>query len=175
MMRLLRELLLLAAALSVGSMVRAADRVEEVEEVVEPAAALTTAPAEPPAQTLPSPEVHRPADASWTAAPDAPALRTAWLMGRESEGGPYAVHFRLAQGGRVAVHAHPDQRLTTVLNGILYVGFGSIFDETRMLAVPAGAIFVVPSDQLHYLWAQDGDVEFQESGFGPSATELSPR
>ena len=45
-----------------------------------------------------------------------------------------------------------------MLAGTLSVGFGSIFDETRMHDIPAGAVFIAPADQPHYLWARDGDV-----------------
>lgn len=53
-----------------------------------------------------------------------------------------------------------------MLAGTLSVGFGSIFDETRMHDIPAGAVFIAPADQPHYLWARDGDAEYQIGGGG---------
>jgi quercetin dioxygenase-like cupin family protein len=77
---------------------------------------------------------------------------------------------RLAQGGKIPVHTHPDTRNSTVLSGTLYVGFGDTADETRVVAVPTGAVYVAPANVPHYLWARDGDVVYQEGGVGPTAT-----
>jgi hypothetical protein len=52
----------------------------------------------------------------------------------------------------------------------LYVGFGGTVDESTMVAVPAGGVYVAPANQPHYLWAPDGDVVYQESGVGPTGT-----
>ena len=76
----------------------------------------------------------------------------------------------LAKNAKLPVHTHPDTRHTTVLSGTLYVGFGDVFDESRMAAVPAGGLYVAPAKVPHYLWAKDGDVSYQEVGVGPTAT-----
>lgn len=127
---------------------------------------------EPPAPTV---QAIVPAQAAWVEPPNLPGLHAAWLVGTETAPGPYALRLRLAQGSRIGVHVHPDDRLTTVLSGTLYVGFGTIFDETRVQPVPAGAIYLAPADQPHYVWARDGDVEYQESGFAPTATNFDVR
>lgn len=44
----------------------------------------------------------------------------------------------LAAGGRIRPHTHPDERNSTVLKGVLYVGFGRIFDESKLVAIPTG-------------------------------------
>lgn len=137
-----------------------------------PAAALETPGAPLPDDPAPAPQPLLPDNLQWAGRPDMPAVQAAWMLGSEKHAGLYVLRVRLAADGRIAVHAHPDERLTSVLSGTLHVGFGSIFDETRLVAVPAGAIYVVPADQPHYLWAKDGDVEYQESGHGPSATRF---
>jgi quercetin dioxygenase-like cupin family protein len=131
----------------------------------------------PAAPELPGPTVQAivPAQATWIDPPNLPELRAAWLIGTETDPGPYALRLRLAQGGRIGVHVHPDDRITTVLSGTLYVGFGTIFDETRVQPIPAGAVYLAPADQPHYVWARDGDVEYQESGFAPTATNFDVR
>ena len=87
----------------------------------------------------------------------------------EKEAAPYVLRVRLDQGGRIPVHTHPDTRNSTVLSGTLYVGFGDIADETKMVAVPAGGVYVAPAHVPHFLWARDGDVVYQEGGVGPTA------
>lgn len=128
-----------------------------------------------PAQADLPPAVPRPVlpdGQTWTTPPQQPELSAAWMLGAEKDLGTYVLRVRLGAGGRIPVHAHPDERVTTVLSGTLHVGFGTIFDETRMVAIPTGAVYVVPADQPHYLLARDGDVEYQESGFGPTGSEF---
>ncbi len=127
------------------------------------AVAPTVIPAEPPD---PGPAVILPDTLKWTPLPDSPESSQVWLHGNETARGPTLLRVRLAAGGRVGVQAHPDERIFSVLAGTLSVGFGSIFDETRMHDIPAGAVFIAPADQPHYLWARDGDAEYQIGGGG---------
>lgn len=98
------------------------------------------------------------------------ALQAAWVVGEEKKSSPYLLRVRIAPGGRIPPHVHPDERNTTVLSGTVYVGFGEIFDETRVVAIPTGSVYTAPANVPHYIWAKDGAVEYQESGVGPTAT-----
>ena len=106
----------------------------------------------------------------WFRRPGTPGLEAAWLVGAEKQPGLYALRVRLAAGAKIKPHTHPDPRSSLVLTGTLYVAFGTTVDESAFVVVPAGAVSVVPANQPHYLWAQDGEVVYQESGYGPSAT-----
>jgi len=108
----------------------------------------------------------------WIAPPNVPGLQVAWVLGAEQAPGPYLLRVRLARGARIAPHTHPDERNTTVISGTVYVGFGESFDETKIVAVPAGAVYVAPAGVPHYLWAKDGDVVYQEAGVGPTGTSF---
>ena len=59
-----------------------------------------------------------------------------------------------------------------MLSGTLYVGFGETPDDARMTAVPTGAVYVAPANVPHHLWAKDGEVVYQEAGFGPTGTRM---
>jgi hypothetical protein len=59
-----------------------------------------------------------------------------------------------------------------VLAGTLYVGFGENFDESRVVAIPAGAVYVTPANISHYVWAKEGDAIYQEAGVGPTGTSF---
>lgn len=111
-----------------------------------------------------------PESLTWFGPPNYPLLRAVWVVGAEKETGIYVLRVKLGKGGKIPPHAHPDQRYSTVLSGTLYVGFGETMDESSMVAVPAGSIYVAPADVPHYLWAKDDDVLYQEGGFGPTAT-----
>jgi quercetin dioxygenase-like cupin family protein len=121
--------------------------------------------AEPPA-----PQPLLPESFAWFSPPGIPGLEAAWVVGAEQSPGLYALRVKLAPGTRIAPHTHPDARYSTVLSGTLYVGFGEAVDESAMVAVPAGGLYVAPANQPHYLWARDGEVIYQESGMGPTRT-----
>lgn len=108
----------------------------------------------------------------WQSPPSLPGVSGAWMVGAQDKPGFYAFRVRIAAGARIAPHTHPDERSTTVLSGTLHVGFGGAFDESRLVTVPAGAIYVAPAGVPHYIWAKDGEAVYQESGIGPSATTM---
>ena len=108
----------------------------------------------------------------WGGPPQIPALKAAWVVGAEDNHGLYVQRVRLAKDGKIPPHTHPDERNSTVLSGTLYVGFGETFDAEKVVAIPTGAVYVAPANVPHYLWAKDGDVEYQEGGVGPTATKM---
>jgi quercetin dioxygenase-like cupin family protein len=111
----------------------------------------------------------------WVSPPNIPGLQAAWILGAEQKPGPYIVRVKLGSGVRIPPHTHPDDRNTTVLAGAIYVGFGELFDETKVVAVPTGAVYVAPADVPHYVWAKDGDAMYQEAGVGPTSTSFIKR
>lgn len=108
----------------------------------------------------------------WVSPPHTPGLEGAWALGAEEKTGPYILRVKLASGARIAPHSHPDERTTTVLAGTLYLAFGDVPDDAKLVAVPAGAIVVVPAGTIHHVWAREGAVTYQESGIGPTATRF---
>lgn len=108
----------------------------------------------------------------WEGPPQIPALTAAWVLGAEQKPGPYILRVKLAAGGLIPPHTHPDQRNTTVLSGTIYVGFGKTFDAGKVVAIPAGAVYIAPAEVPHYIWAKDGNAEYQEAGVGLTATVM---
>lgn len=86
---------------------------------------------------------------TWVSSPTLPALQSAWMLGTESQTGLYLLRVKLAPGGRIPPHLHPDERVTTVLSGTLYVGFGETFDTTKVTAISSGAVYVAPAEVSH--------------------------
>ena len=106
----------------------------------------------------------------WFSPPNNPGLQGAWVLGADQTPGTYLLRVKLAPGIRIPPHTHPDERSTTVLSGTVYVGFGEVFDEARVVAIPTGGVYVAPANVPHYVWAKDGEAMYQESGVGPTAT-----
>lgn len=114
-----------------------------------------------------------PESLKWFSPPENTSLRAAWVIGTEQQAGAYLLRVMLAKGGKIAPHTHPDTRNSTVLSGTLYVGFGNVDDQSKLVAIPAGGVYVAPANVPHYLWAKDGDVIYQEGGTGPTATRFA--
>lgn len=111
-----------------------------------------------------------PQDLVYSTRPQNPAVQGAWVLGAEKQPGPYLFRVKLAAGGKIQPHTHPDERNSTVLSGTIYVGFGEVFDESKVVAIPTGGVYVAPARVPHFVWAKDGDAVYQESGVGPTAT-----
>ncbi len=111
----------------------------------------------------------------WMSPPSVSGLQMAWVLGAEQKPGAYILRVKLEGGAKIQPHAHPDERNTTVLAGVLYVGFGEIFDEAKVAAIPVGAVYVAPANVAHYVWAKDGVVMFQEAGMAPTGTVFIKR
>jgi quercetin dioxygenase-like cupin family protein len=120
-----------------------------------------------------TPEVVLPTALTWTSPPNNPALQGAWVLGAEKKPGPYILRVKLAAGGKIAPHTHPDERNSTVLSGTVYVGFGKTFDAAKMVAIPPGGVYVAPANVPHFVWAKDGEVVYQEAGVAPTATNYA--
>ena len=126
------------------------------------------------APEIDAPRPILPESLHWVGVPNAPALQAAWVLGSERAAGAYVLRVRIAANGRIPAHAHPDTRNSTVLSGTLYVGFGETFDENKVVAVPTGGVYLAPANLMHYIWAKDGNVEYQETGVGPTGTVMAP-
>jgi quercetin dioxygenase-like cupin family protein len=119
-----------------------------------------------------SPTPILPDTVKWQSSPIAPGLQAAWFVGAQDKPGLYAQRVKLPAGSKIPPHTHPDERFSTVLSGTIYVGFGENFDENKVVAIPAGGMYVAPAGLPHYVWAKDGDAVYQESGIGPTATNI---
>jgi quercetin dioxygenase-like cupin family protein len=119
-----------------------------------------------------SPTPILPETVKWESSPIAPGLQAAWFVGAPDKPGLYAQRVKLPGGSKIPPHTHPDERFSIVLSGTIYVGFGENFDENKVVAIPTGGMYVAPAGLPHYVWAKDGDAIYQESGIGPTATDI---
>ena len=110
----------------------------------------------------------------WAAAPPGitQGAQAAVLSGPLDKANPYTQRVHLAAGGMITPHTHPDNRYTTVLSGELYAGLGETMEAAKTTRYPAGSFFIMPAGQVHYSWARNGEVTYQESGMGPTGTSF---
>ena len=97
----------------------------------------------------------------WLSPPNNPALQSAWVLGNEQKYGVYILRVKLAAAGRIPPHTRPDERNSTVLSGTIYVGFGETFNESNVVAIPTGAVYLTLANVPHYVWAKDGDAIYK--------------
>jgi quercetin dioxygenase-like cupin family protein len=88
-----------------------------------------------------------------------------------SEPGPYVIRVKVPSGVRLMPHRHPEDRVYTVISGVLYFGLGSQFDEEQLQAYPPAAVIVLPDGTHHFHWAKSGAYVTQASGIGPLGLE----
>jgi len=111
----------------------------------------------------------------WMSVPNLSGVQSAWLVGANQKPGTYVLRVKIASGARIPPHTHPDERVSTVLAGTIYVGFSETFDEGKAVAIPTGAVYVAPANVAHFVWAKEGEAMYQETGVGPTATTLVQR
>ena len=108
----------------------------------------------------------------WRVFPLADGVQVSALYGGADKEGIYSLRVKMATDARLKIHTHPDTRMITVLSGKLIAGRGTKYDSANETVVPAGGFFVVPAGTPHYTRAGDGEVIYQENGYGPSPTNL---
>jgi quercetin dioxygenase-like cupin family protein len=105
----------------------------------------------------------------------ATGAQNAWLVGAADQSGLYVQRVRMPAGAQIAPHTHVDQRASVVLEGTIYVGFGEVIDESTVVAIPQGAMYIAPAGVPHYVLAKDGPALYQETGVGPTGTTFLNR
>ncbi len=99
------------------------------------------------------------------------------ITGDPGKPGIYMYRSRFPAGYKVQPHFHPDERIGMVVSGTLLVGYGELFDESKMKLMPAGSIWTEPARQPHFVWAKFGEVVIQiVGGNGPTGTtQVQPK
>ena len=88
-----------------------------------------------------------------------------------SQPGPYVIRVKMAGGGKLMPHKHPEDRIYTVMSGVFYIGLGERFDGDKVKAYPPGSVVVLPGDTWHFHWAKSGEYVTQVSAIGPLGLE----
>ena len=124
--------------------------------------------------TAAQPAVYMPSTIKWEAGTGPfKGVMVAMLDGDPTQAGPYTFRLKLPDGTKFPVHYHLDTERVTVISGTFLVGIGTMYDASKMTALPAGSFVVVPAGVRHYAAAQ-GETIVQLSGMGPFAMKMDP-
>ncbi len=94
-------------------------------------------------------------------------VRLAVMAGDPAIKGPYVVRVKVPAGVKLMPHIHPEDRIYTVMSGVFYIGIGSSFDSSKLMAFPPRAVFVLPGNTPHFHWARSGEYVSQVTATGP--------
>jgi len=114
----------------------------------------------------------KPDDIAWQEIRKSPPLFRAMIHGEQAKAGAFTFRVRAAAGHRLLPHTHPDERVITVLEGVYWSAVGDTWDESKLVAFPAGSFYVVPAGVPHFSAVLEGETTFQESGTGPSRNDM---
>jgi len=121
-------------------------------------------------RTTPS-EVKWPAPAAGGAGTSGVSgTQTVILKGDPARPGLYTMLLRVGPNTKIEAHAHPDDRVATVISGIWYFGYGAKFEESRLKMLPAGSVYTEPPNANHFAMTRAEGVTIQITGTGPSGT-----
>jgi quercetin dioxygenase-like cupin family protein len=110
----------------------------------------------------------------WNPAPF-PGITIAVAAGNPTANGMYAIFVKFAPGAKALPHTHPDQRIATVLSGIIHLGTGPEIDEGKAVLLRPGSVFIIPGDAPHYGWTTESAALLQEVGTAPTGTKIWPK
>lgn len=96
-----------------------------------------------------------------------PGAEIAKVVADPIKPGPYVVRVKVAGGVKLQPHTHPEDRIYTVISGVFYIGFGTVFDAQKLIAYGPGSVVVLPGKTPHFHWAVSGEYITQVSGIGP--------
>lgn len=96
-------------------------------------------------------------------------LETAPMIGDSTKPGAYLYRTKFPPNFKVEAHSHPDERHYTVISGTWYIGWGKKFDESKLIALPAGSFYTEPAKIPHFVMTKDDGALVQIGGKGPTA------
>lgn len=128
-----------------------------------------------PAAAEPAFHAVKPDEIAWKEMRKSPPLFRAMIHGEQEKAGSFTFRVRASAGHRLLPHTHPDERVITVLDGVYWSAVGDTWDESKLIAFPAGSFYVVPAGVPHFSAVLEGETTFQESGTGPSRNDMIPQ
>ena len=96
--------------------------------------------------------------------------QTVVLKGDPTKPGLYTLLLRVGPNTKIEAHAHPDDRVATVISGTWYFGYGRQFNESALKALPPGSFYTEPPNANHFAMTRGEGVTIQITGTGPSGT-----
>lgn len=114
-----------------------------------------------------------PQDLQWESNPTLAGVQSAIALGDPTTSELYVMFGKMEAGAEFPAHTHPDDRITTVISGVMYYGTGEQSDRANIQTYPAGSVVYTPAGTPHYMLAKDEETVMQETGRGPTGLEFT--
>lgn len=101
---------------------------------------------------------------------NSPGVEIVTLMGNPERPGPYVQLLQAAPHTRIEAHRHAGDRVGTVLSGTWRFGYGTQFDQAKLVTLPVGSIYSEPAGRTHFAETSGEAVIVQITGNGPTDT-----
>lgn len=117
----------------------------------------------------------KPDDVKWVDAPPPlpPGSKLAVLEGNPKSDGLFTIRAMFPPYFKIPVHSHPKDERVTVISGVVYVGFGEIFDSTKATEFIEGSYYLNPAESEHYVFSGKEGCVLQITGIGPWVVNYS--
>ena len=103
---------------------------------------------------------------------DLNGISTANVIGDPSKSELYVLFGKMPSRAVLPAHTHPDDRVTTVVSGIIYYGVGSKFDPSLVKPYPVGSVIYTPANTPHFMSSRGEETILQNTGVGPTEIDF---
>ena len=110
-----------------------------------------------------------PTEFKWKASPRVPGLEVSDMIGDSRKPGQYVYRVKFPPNFKLEAHGHPEDRSYDIISGTWYIGWGKKFDESKLIALPAGSFYTEPAKIPHYVATKGDGAVIQIRGIGPTA------
>ena len=93
-----------------------------------------------------------------------------FVVGDGKSGELFSIVFKVPPNTIIQPHSHPEERSCFVLPGTWYFGYGTVWDEGALKALPVGSNYTEPAGRPHFAATKDGEVIQQCTAIGPTGT-----
>jgi len=114
------------------------------------------------------------ADLQWidTKPPMLPGAKMAIVEGNPKAAGHFTLRLKFPPYYKIPAHIHPVDERTTVIKGIMNIGFGDVLDTTNAKKLTVGCFYMNPAGIHHYAFTSEAETEIEISTNGPWGLEL---
>ena len=93
-----------------------------------------------------------------------------FVVGDGKSKGLFSIVFKVPPNTKIEPHSHPEERSCFVLSGTWYFAYGTVWDESKLKALPVGGNYTEPAGRPHFAATKDGEVIQQCTAVGPTGT-----
>lgn len=108
---------------------------------------------------------------AWQPHPTLKGAASMTLAGDRMQPGMFTIRVKYPDGLHIPPHTHPLELHTTILQGMLCVGIGNVWDSSKVQCLASGQFMRFAAGVPHFEYTV-GETILQISGLGPMQTQF---